>query len=359
MDEGPRPAVLPGGACGGLYKVQPEDFLVREVLPFAPEGEGEHVYLHVHKRQHNTLELQQSLARLAGIARHHVGYAGLKDRQAVTSQWFSVHLPGSAEPDWSQLEQQGIAIERVGRHPRKLRPGSHSGNQFSLVLRNIDGGEEQLEARLQQIALHGFANYFGEQRFGRDGSNLIDASELGAVRKGRFSNRQAMALSAARALLFNSVLARRETLGCWNQLLPGDLVNLDGSNSFFGPLDSFAAIEPLQERLDSLEIHPTGPMAGVDEMAVCAEVLELEQAVFAEYPRALGVVQRLQAKAARRPLRARAGELAWNWLGQSTLGLQVTLGRGVYATSLLGALGDFRQGVSRADREQSTSTHDA
>lgn len=313
---------------------------MREVLPFEPEGEGEHVYLNIRKRGHNTLELQQSLAKLSGIPRHHVGYAGLKDRQALTSQWFSVHLPGTSEPDWDLLLQDGLWLERVGRHRRKLRTGAHCANQFTLVLRQLQGEVSECEQRLQQIKQHGFANYFGEQRFGRNGSNLVVAGSLGPVRKGRLSNRQAMALSAARSLLFNRVLARRQQLGCWDKVIVGDLVNLDGSNSFFGPV---ADVEALQDRLAALEIHATGPMAGIEASAVASEALALEHAVFSELPDSIEVVTKFQARTARRALRARVDDLQWQWLDDTTLRLEFTLGRGVYATSLLRGLGDFSQ----------------
>ena len=338
-----------GTGVQGVYKALPEDFLVRELLPFAAEGEGEHVYLHVCKFGHNTLELQQSLAKLAAVPRHHVGYAGLKDRRALTSQWFSVHLPGTAEPDWDSLLQHILSLERVGRHRRKLRIGAHCANQFTLVLRQLQGAGARCDERLQSIAQQGFANYFGEQRFGRDGSNLFAADSLGPVRKGRLSNRQAMALSAARAFLFNRVLARRERLGQWGKAIVGDLINLDGSNSFFGPIDNPAELEG---RLAALQIHPTGPLAGVEAGGAQAEALALEQSVFAEQPDQLEVVRKFQAKPARRALRACVDALQWQWLDDSTLSLDVTLGRGVYASSLLRALGEFSQADRREQRGQ-------
>jgi tRNA pseudouridine13 synthase len=331
---------LPKAPCRGFYKAYPEDFVVSEELPFQPEGSGEHVYLRIRKRGHNTAQVQQQLARLAAIPRHGVGYAGLKDRQAVTSQWFSVHLPGGGDPDWSQLEQDDIAVEAVDRHPRKLRPGVHRGNHFSIVLREIECEPGILDERLEAICAGGFANYFGEQRFGRGGSNLIAAAELGPVRKGRLSQRQALALSAARGYLFNCVLAERESRGTWNKVLVGELVNLDGSRSFFGPVDNPG---PLQERLVNLEIHPTGPMVGSEPAGVDAEVQALEASIIGAHPEALGVVHRLQARSARRPLRARARGLGWRWIDRATLQLDVSLDRGVYATSLLRSLGDFRQ----------------
>ncbi len=324
----------------GVYKMQPEDFVVREVLPFRPEGEGEHVFLKIRKRGHNTRDVQQAIARLAGVPRHHVGYGGLKDRQAITTQWFSVYLPGSSEPDWSCLESESLCIESNTRHRRKLRIGAHSANQFRIVLREVDGDTACYDRRLQKLLDGGFPNYFGEQRFGRDGSNLCKAQSLGPVRKGRLSGKQAMALSAARALIFNRILARREQLANWDKAIPGDLINLDGSNSFFGPVDD---VVELQARLAAQEIHPTGALCGVGDIATAGEARALEQAVIEEHESSLAVVHRLQAKPARRPLRARPGDLQWRWLDPRTVQLDFTLGRGVYATSMLAALGQFSQ----------------
>jgi tRNA pseudouridine13 synthase len=154
-----------------------------------------------------------------------------------------------------------------------------------------------------------------------------------------------MALSAARALLFNAVLAQREGLGFWNRAMPGDLVNLDGSNSFFGPITDPAELD---ERMRALEVHPTGPLLGVDTGAVTGEALALEQSLLAELPNVLAVAAKFQAKPSRRPLRARARTLQWRWIDGSSLCLEFTLSRGVYATALLRALGVF----SRPDRRQ-------
>lgn len=205
----------------------------------------------------------------------------------------------------------------------------------------MQGAAECYEQRLLALSRRGFPNYFGEQRFGRGGSNLLSSDELGPVRKGRLSNKQSMALSAARAFLFNQVLARRVERGIWDRAIPGDLINLDGSNSFFGPV---AATAEHETRLLALEIHPTGPMAGSGETAPADEALALENAVLAEQPGLLDVVERLQARSARRALRARIEGLQWHWLDQHTLRLEFTLGKGVYASSLLVALGQFRHG---------------
>lgn len=332
----PKPELAHGLA--GIYKSKAEDFRVQEILPFEPTGEGEHVYLYVRKSGHNTLDVQQSIARLASVPRHHVGYAGLKDRQAVTEQWFSVYLPGSDEPHWSALEADGLSILQCSRHRKKLRTGVHRANRFELIIRQVQGNKSLLDSGLQRIATSGFPNYFGEQRFGRGGSNLRTSQNLGPMRKGRLSNKQAMALSAARSFVFNRVLAMREEVGLWDKVVAGDLVNLDGSNSFFGPVDDDQALEP---RLVQMEVHPTGPMVGMEAGATEGEAKALEDAVLLAHPEYLELAQRYQARTVRRALRARVHDLQWRWLDNDAVQLTFSLGRGCYATSLLKALGEF------------------
>ena len=346
------PRAAPPLALSGVYKASPEDFEVRECLPFTPgepPGGGEHVYLLVRKRGLNTLAVQEALARHAGVPRHGVGYAGLKDSRALTWQWFSVHLPGAAEPDWAPLCGERLAIESSCRHPRKLQVGAHRGNAFRVVLRQLRGDLEALPERLQWLAAQGFPNYFGEQRFGRGGSNLERPDSFGAVRRGRLSNRQKLQLSAFRALLFNAVLARRVADGSWHRALAGDLMNLDGSQSLFGPV---GGDDDLGARLDALDIHPTGPLPGAAPSRAAAAALALEAAALDEYPQLLAAIARSGASPARRALRARAEKLQWKFLDAESLQLEFSLARGSYATALLRELGSLTAADSRESNDQ-------
>ena len=150
----------------------------------------------------------------------------------MTGQWFSVRRRKSAGTDWRQLSLADVVLLGQGRHRKKLRRGAHSGNRFEIVLRNIRALEGNLEDRLNLIAAAGVPNYFGEQRFGRDGGNLQLARDAFSGRRLRRQSRS-LALSAARALLFNNVLDARLLDGSWNVLQPGDCASLDGSNSVF------------------------------------------------------------------------------------------------------------------------------
>ena len=223
-----------GAPVRGRVRASAGDFHVTELPLIEPVGEGEHAWLRVRKREENTATVAGRLAQLAGVPLRNVGYAGLKDRNAVTEQWFSVHLPGRADPDWRALESDRITLLQHTRHTRKLRRGALQGNAFRLRLRELSGDVDVLSSRLQQVAAEGVPNYFGEQRFGRDGSNLQTADRLFSNPRLRLSrNKRSLALSAARSLLFNQVLSARVAAANWNVPLAGDAMQLHGSHSYF------------------------------------------------------------------------------------------------------------------------------
>ena len=163
------PAAHGGPAASAVLRAEPEDFRVVEIMNVVPEGEGEHLWLEIEKTNWNTEDVALWLAKSAAIHRLSVGYSGLKDRRAITRQWFSLHLPGKDDPpfDWPA----GLRLLNARRHRRKLNRGTHRGNHFELRLRAVDGDRDVLEHTLQRIALDGVPNYFGEQRFGRQGAN--------------------------------------------------------------------------------------------------------------------------------------------------------------------------------------------
>ena len=162
-----------------LLKQSPEDFEVEEILGFEPDGSGEHQFLWIEKAGLNTVDAAQRLAAFAGLRDADISWAGLKDRQALTRQWFSLHLPGR-EVDWSSWSDPTLRILRCERHSRKLRRGSHRGNRFAIVLHELQGDVAELQQQLQRIGIDGVPNYFGAQRFGRDGRNLVLAQRWAA-----------------------------------------------------------------------------------------------------------------------------------------------------------------------------------
>lgn len=325
------PCAHGGPPLAGLMRVQPEDFVVEEDLGFDPDGSGEHVFLRVEKRGANTDFVARELARFAGVGPEAVGYAGLKDRHAVTRQTFSVHLPGRADPDWGVLQHAEFRVLAGARHGRKLKRGALRGNAFALRLRAVQGDREAAAGVLAAIAARGVPNYFGEQRFGRGGDNVERARAMLASRRRVPRHLHGLLLSAARSALFNAVLARRVTAGCWDRALDGEVWMLDGSHSVFGP-EPFGP--QLQSRLEAGDIHPTGPMWGAGELRSRGEVAALERAVAAEEPELVAGLEREGLRQERRSLRLRPQGLESHWDGED-LCLAFTLPAGAYATGVV------------------------
>ncbi|MDQ2694761.1 MAG: tRNA pseudouridine(13) synthase TruD [Pseudomonadota bacterium] len=317
-------------AVGGVLRAAVEDFQVMENLGFAPDGDGEHVFLRVRKRGANTDWVARRLAAFAGVTPMAVGYAGLKDRQAVAEQWFSVHLPAGAR-DWPACREADFEVLEAVRHSRKLRRGALRGNAFRIVIRGLDGPREDLERRLARLGAMGAPNYFGDQRFGREGGNLAAAEAMLAGQRIRDRHRRGLYLSAARAHLFNQVLSRRVAEGTWNTLLDGEVLMLEGSHSVFAAV----ADDTLRQRVADQDLHPTGPLWGSGELLSGGTVRALEQAVADAWP----VLSRGLAEAGlrqeRRALRVRVQALAWEDIGADAGAVSFQLPAGAYATAVL------------------------
>ncbi len=317
-----------------FFKHQAEDFQVEEVLPFALSGEGEHLWLWVEKRDQNTEWVARQLARWADIPVRHVGYAGLKDRRAVTRQWFSLWLPGSADPD-APLALEGVRVLRLARHQRKLQVGALSANRFQIVLRQVTASQDAVAARLRQIERMGFPNYFGPQRFGRDGENLRQAHSWVAAGCPRVRPAvRSRHLSVLRAQVFNAVLAKRIGQDSWHRCLTGEVLQLDGSDRCFVDDGSPGLIR----RVEAGDLHPTGPLPGEGGLHPLEDAAMIERAVLADFDWLQPVWRKWRMRQARRALRVLPRQLTWRWLDARTLCLRFTLPAGGYATSLLGAV---------------------
>lgn len=311
----------------------PEDFIVDEVLGFEPDGEGQHLLLQLRKRNTNTDWLARQLARFAGVGAREVSYAGLKDRNALTTQWFSLDMAGREAPDWSAFALEGVEVLQVAPHRRKLRRGALRGNRFTLTLRELTADPAWLERRLGQIAARGVPNYFGEQRFGHNCGNLARAQALFAGQfKERDRHKRGLYLSAARAFLFNQVLSRRVELGNWDGCVPGEALALDHSHAYFvAEVD-----DPAQAgRLAVGEVHPSGPLWGRGRAPCQAEALALEAGVVEPYALLREGLERAGMQQERRALRLPVTDLQWEWLEAQTLQLGFYLPAGSYATAVL------------------------
>jgi tRNA pseudouridine13 synthase len=341
-----RAALDPPRAHGGAlslaqFKAQPEDFRVEEQLSFTPSGAGPHWLLRVEKRAANTRWVAAEIARAAGVAAHDVGYAGLKDRQSITVQWFSVPALATTVDFWRAQHSAEFRVLEVQANTRKLKRGALTGNRFKIRLRHVDWSREQLESKLAILRAEGVPNYFGPQRFGREGYNLDRVAgwlQTGQVPGGRAE--RGFALSAARAMIFNAVLARRVTAGDWSQLSAGDLAGLDGSGSHF----KVAAFDDeLRARLQAFDIHPTGPLWGRGELPTQGRALEHEAAAARDFQAVAELLESQGLEQERRSLRSPVRELLAETEG-STLTLSFLLGRGQFATAVLREICDLGSG---------------
>lgn len=332
-DDTELPFAFGGPAGSGRLRAEPEDFVVREMPICAPDGSGEHVWLHVRKRNANTEWAARQIARFAGVAPRDVSFAGLKDRRAVTEQWFSVQLPGRADPDWTRFEAEGVAVLEAARHSRKLKRGALRGNRFEIRVRDFVGDRAAAEARLQALAARGLPNGFGMQRFGRGGSNLEAAARMLRGEGGRPARHErGLYLSAARSHLFNRVLAARIAAGTWDTLLEGDVLQLDGGRAWFV---ADAGDPELPQRLRALDVHPTGPLWGRGELATAGAARALELSCLEPWAAWCAGLERAGLEQDRRSLRVRTADLSWAWSGGSDLSIAFALPPGSYATALL------------------------
>ncbi|MGH8179797.1 MAG: tRNA pseudouridine(13) synthase TruD [Steroidobacteraceae bacterium] len=314
--------------CPGRLRVAPEDFLVEEQLGFTAAGAGQHVLLKVRKRDANTQWIARELARACGCQPRDVGYAGLKDRHAVATQWFTVPQSRLSPGDWTAVGSGEFEVLEAHRHSRKLPRGALAGNRFVIKVRDTIIDDASLASRLAALETRGVPNYFGPQRFGRGGANL---KRLGEEVRALPPAERGFILSAARSLVFNAVLAERVADASWERLVPGDLANLDGRGSHF----PVAAVDDaLAARCAQLDIHPTGPLWGRGSPPSGGSVLELEQRVAAGLSAPCAQVAQAGMEQERRSLRLAVRDLRWRREGDSVV-VEFRLGRGAYATAVL------------------------
>lgn len=314
--------------------------MVDERPSWTPDGEGPHVVLRVEKRGCNTGWIAGRLASIAGCAARDVGYAGMKDRHGVTRQWFSVPAPSGEAIDWPSIEGDGFRVLEAANHRRKLRRGALAGNDFDIVLREVDAAPGEIDERLARIARRGVPNYFGAQRFGRGGANLARARDL-LVGGRRLRRRdRAFAISAARSLIFNTCLARRVEQETWDRALDGELVMLDGTHSVFV---SAAGDADVAARVSAHDLHPTGPLWGRGEPVPERVALRFEREVIASLPDIATGLERAGAQMQRRSLRVVPTGLRWMPVEDGVLRVRFGLPSGAYATVVLAELFELRE----------------
>jgi tRNA pseudouridine13 synthase len=331
-----------GPLASGSLRAAPEDFRVDEILGFAASGVGPHALLLVRKRGANTEWVARELARAAGCKPFEVGFAGLKDRNAVTTQYFTVPRGKRAATDFTGLTGEGYEVLSSAEHQRKLPRGALEGNRFEITVRDFAADPAALGERMTRLKHGGVPNYFGEQRFGRDGGNLVavlrEAEKLaaggGERRRGRGNDDRGFMLSAARSLVFNAILAERVRAGSWNRISAGDVANLDGRGSVFAVTPSELADTTLASRCDALDIHATAPLMGEGESLAQCEVRALEDSVAAQFPEAMAVIRAERMNAERRALRIRVRDCDYQYAGDVLI-VRFALSAGSFATTVL------------------------
>ena len=304
------PNAYPASGASATLKLLNADFIVTELPLQPPCGEGEHIWLDVEKNGANTAFVAQQLADAAGVPERDVGYAGLKDRHAITRQWFSIHLPKGDTPDLTRLQHPEFKVLGQSRHLKKLRAGDLQGNRFRIVLRDVTGDRDAIERNLRAVASQGVPNYFGAQRFGHDGGNVEQGRAM-LAREVRVRNpkKKGIYLSAVRSFVFNEVLALRIRQGLWGQTLPGDVPDEAG--------------------------RPTGPLWGRGRVSSSDQAQALENGVAERHATLCDGMEHAGLDQARRALVVCPADMAWDWPLADQLVLTFALPAGAYATSVL------------------------
>jgi len=333
----------------GRVGSEPEDFQVEEIPLFEPDGTGEHLFVHLRKRGWTTPDMIQAVAKIVGSKPRDVGSAGMKDKHAVTTQWISLLGCDTNPAEWCLPE--GLQVLSHSRHSKKLRTGQLRGNHFKIRLEGVhEAALERASVLCVALRERGLPNYFGPQRFGHGGRNLETA--LHWLRSGKPLRGKKARLhtklypSVIQAEIFNRYLSLRRELGL-EQLLEGEVVRLDGSNSVF--LVSDPSRE--QPRLVSRDIHLTGPMVGPKARAAGAVAAELEVKATASLGLRTEELEFLGRHAAgtRRDLLVRPEGLDVHQSRPGSLDLCFSLPAGSYATRLIAEISGNDQ-PRRTDR---------
>ncbi|QQR91410.1 MAG: tRNA pseudouridine(13) synthase TruD [Myxococcales bacterium] len=244
-------------AISGRARIEAEDFEVHEMPAYLPEGEGEHLFVHFEKKELSTPQAVRSIALALGCDPKDSGYAGLKDKHAITSQWASFFCPQEVSVDGLELEN--IRVLQSARHSHKLRTGHLRSNHFRLRIRDAGPFLEQSKALLKLLSEQGVPNYFGEQRFGLRNLETAKAWLIEGGKAPRKAFERKLYVSVLQSAVFNSVLNERICNKELSKALPGDIYRKEDTGGMFDTEN----LADAQRRLESFEISPTGPMPGI------------------------------------------------------------------------------------------------
>lgn len=310
----------------------PEDFQVEEIPLYEPSGSGSFLWLWIEKTGRNTQDLVTDLSRGLGLKARDVGYAGRKDRHAVTRQ--AITVPATAAERLSDLELEGAEILAVEKTDHRLRTGQLLGNRFRLKIHEVDPQcEEELQGRFESLVRRGLPNRYGAQRFGRDGKNVQRGREILTAKSLRGDRRRAwLMVSALQSAVFNEVLKRRP----YDRFLSGDVALIHATDDWLW-IDDPAKEE---DRLQRFELSPTGPIFGTKTKRPRGEVQTLEEQVMADMDlppvHQMRPPKGIQIYGDRRPLRVRPQRASLHFLpSESAIQLDFDLPAGSYATVMV------------------------
>jgi tRNA pseudouridine13 synthase len=320
--------VVPGIA---QFKSAPEDFIVEETLSFELTGEGEHLYFYIEKASLSTTYVADQLARWAGVGGRDVSFAGLKDRQSVSRQWFSVWMPGKPLPELP-FDLPNTSVLVMKKHDKKLRRGAIRENRFCILLRQVSADKTEIEKRLALISAEGVPNYFGPQRFGHQGANIPDALQVLSRRKLN-RERKSMLISAVRSYLFNASLDHLVRDGSWKQVVNGQPLQLSGTKSWFLAEDS----ESEADRVVTGDCSPTCSLYAGSQGRDYVPPTASEQQVYEQFPELTSLLDKERLDHARRATILRVSGLIFEWQGDD-LKIEFGLPTGTYATGVLSEL---------------------
>ncbi len=320
--------------CGSAkFRVNPEDFIVDEELSFTPDGEGENVFLRIEKKGLNTEQVAKSIARFATVKLMDVGYAGLKDKNAITRQWFSVRIPGKVEHNWEELNSDNMMVIEITRNRKKLRRGVIKLNSFEITVRDYSGNLDQLDSVCKKIKAGGVPNYFGDQRFGHDAGNIDKAYQISTGEyKPKGKGERGIILSAARSYIFNQILSKRVDADSWNKLIDGDIAIFDDSNSFFAVEN---IDQGLQHKVQEMDVHPAAALFGSGELKTMGLAQQVEEQVISDNNELALLCKNNNMRMDRRAMRLKVHDFECEQLSDNEIRFTFKLKTGAYATSVL------------------------
>jgi len=320
--------------ASGVIRKKPEDFQVTEISNIELSGEGEHLWLYVQKTNSNTDWVAKLLSNVCQVPRRQVGFAGLKDRHAITKQWFSIQLPKVTDIDKinSALPNE-IQVIKANRHNRKIRVGQLDNNKFEILIRNINGDKNLIEDNIKRIKRNGVPNYFGPQRFGHDMGNISKAKDwFSGIYKPKSKNLKTLLLSTARSHIFNTIVANRIEDQTWNTAIDGDILQLDKSHSWFHMND--ASQDEISKRLKEFDIHITAAMYGEDTIQSSGICADFESKIANGFPEYQKGFEKYRLKQDRRAIRICPIDFKYEWQEKNLL-LNFQLLPGAYATGVM------------------------